>query len=107
MKQARTHTRTHEAGRRGAHANSSSSMDAEAGHVGRRHDGRDEHDDDEAAAVMVEEDEDGVQQEKKRPMELPADLPRSLDDRQSYSYGPPQETEYYDAWQGASTTPLQ
>lgn len=34
-----------------------------------------------------------------RPRELPADLPRSLDDRRTVpSYG--EETEYYDAWQG-------
>ena len=67
-------------------------MDAEAGDVSRRHD--EEHD----VEVSIEDEEP---QQRKRPMELPADLPRSLDDRQSYSYGPPQETEYYDAWQGA------
>lgn len=33
------------------------------------------------------------------PRGLPADLPRTLDDRQNFSsYN--QETEYYDAWQG-------
>ncbi|KAK5138048.1 hypothetical protein LTR08_005846 [Meristemomyces frigidus] len=36
-----------------------------------------------------------------RPRELPADLPRSLDDRKNFpSYN--QETEFYDAWQGQS-----
>ena len=35
--------------------------------------------------------------------ELPADLPRSLDDRKNFrSYN--EETEYYDAWQGQSRT---
>lgn len=34
-----------------------------------------------------------------RPRQLPADLPRSLDDRKNFrSYH--EETEYYDAWQG-------
>lgn len=37
-----------------------------------------------------------------KPRELPADLPRSLDDRKSFpAYN--QETEYYDAWQGEWT----
>ncbi|KAK6413623.1 Allantoicase, partial [Oleoguttula sp. CCFEE 5521] len=41
------------------------------------------------------------QQSPVKPRELPADLPRSLDDRRNVpSYG--QETEYYDAWQGQS-----
>ena len=40
-----------------------------------------------------------AQEEIERPRELPADLPRSLDDRKAFqSYN--QETEYYDAWQG-------
>jgi hypothetical protein len=94
-------------------------MDAEAGDMSRWHDSRgDDHDE---APVEEEEEEeeeqagegegegeeeDEQQQHRRRPMALPADLPRSLDDRQSYSYGPPQETEYYDAWQGASTTRL-
>lgn len=35
--------------------------------------------------------------------ELPTDLPRSLDDRRTFtSYG--EETEMYDAWQGLSLT---
>ena len=34
-----------------------------------------------------------------KPRELPADLPRSLDDRQNFS-SYKEETEYYDAWQG-------
>ncbi|KAI6919574.1 hypothetical protein KC368_g16934 [Hortaea werneckii] len=37
--------------------------------------------------------------EDERPRQLPADLPRTLDDRQNFTtYN--QETEYYDAWQG-------
>lgn len=41
------------------------------------------------------EDEEPVQ----KPRELPADLPRSLDDRRNFpSYKA--ETEYYDVWQG-------
>lgn len=67
-------------------------MDAEAGDVSRRYD-------EERDEVEIE-DEEEPQHRKRPPMELPADLPRSLDDRQSYSHGPPQETEYYDAWQG-------
>lgn len=39
------------------------------------------------------------EQEDERPRQLPADLPRTLDDRQNFTtYN--QETEYYDAWQG-------
>ncbi|KAI6844573.1 hypothetical protein KC340_g16411 [Hortaea werneckii] len=39
--------------------------------------------------------------EDERPRQLPADLPRTLDDRQNFTtYN--QETEYYDAWQGQS-----
>lgn len=37
--------------------------------------------------------------------ELPADLPRSLDDRHIPT-NIAQETEYYDAWQGTSTSDL-
>jgi hypothetical protein len=44
------------------------------------------------------DDEHGFDEEPK-PRELPADLPRSLDDRKTFSYGNV-ETEYYDAWQG-------
>lgn len=46
------------------------------------------------------EGEDGFEEEEAaRPRELPADLPKSLDDRQPVRhYGG--ETEYYDAWQG-------
>ncbi|OQN99847.1 hypothetical protein B0A48_14617 [Cryoendolithus antarcticus] len=41
------------------------------------------------------------QQSPAKPRELPADLPRLLDDRRNVpSYG--EETEYYDAWQGQS-----
>ena len=36
------------------------------------------------------------------PPQLPADLPRSLDDRKNFqSYN--DDTEYYDAWQGQSS----
>ena len=45
------------------------------------------------------EDFEEAGKEVERPRELPADLPRSLDDRQNFrSYN--EETEYYDAWQG-------
>lgn len=53
-------------------------------------------------AEVREEDEDGVgegEERPEKPRELPADLPRSLDDRQNFSSFEP-ETEYYDAWQG-------
>ena len=47
------------------------------------------------------EDADTSEEEVKRPRPLPADLPRSLDDRQPIRhYGA--ETEMYDAWQGQS-----
>ncbi|EME42706.1 hypothetical protein DOTSEDRAFT_175966 [Dothistroma septosporum NZE10] len=36
-----------------------------------------------------------------KPRDLPADLPRTLDDRKNFS-GYKEETEYYDAWQGQS-----
>lgn len=46
-------------------------------------------------------DSDDEQQQHVIPSrELPADLPRTLDDRQNFS-SYTQETEYYDAWQGA------
>ncbi|KAK5168939.1 Allantoicase [Saxophila tyrrhenica] len=42
-----------------------------------------------------------AQEEAEQARQLPADLPRSLDDRQNFrSYN--EETEYYDAWQGQS-----
>lgn len=45
------------------------------------------------------EDDDVEEEYAKKPRDLPADLPRTLDDRQNFtSYN--QETEYYDAWQG-------
>lgn len=45
------------------------------------------------------DDFEDAQQHVQKPRELPADLPRSLDDRKNFpSYA--QETEYYDAWQG-------
>ncbi|KAH0179195.1 hypothetical protein KCU86_g14707, partial [Aureobasidium melanogenum] len=40
--------------------------------------------------------------EQPKPRELPADLPRSLDDRKAFSAYGNVETEYYDAWQGQS-----
>lgn len=49
--------------------------------------------------VEQDEFEDAIEEPSKR--ELPADLPRSLDDRVApVNYA--QETEYYDAWQGQS-----
>jgi hypothetical protein len=39
-------------------------------------------------------------EEKKKPRELPDDLPRSLNDRRSVPTHFPIETEMYDAWQG-------
>ncbi len=40
-----------------------------------------------------------AQEVVEKPRELPADLPRTLDDRQNFrSYN--EETEYYDVWQG-------
>lgn len=46
-----------------------------------------------------EGDSNGFGEEVVRPRQLPADLPKSLDDRQPVrSYGG--ETEMYDAWQG-------
>ena len=45
--------------------------------------------------------EESEQEEAIRPRQLPADLPRSLDDRKAFpSYS--QDVEYYDAWQGAA-----
>lgn len=46
------------------------------------------------------EGENGFEDEDlSKPRTLPADLPKSLDDRQPVrSY--PEETEYYDGWQG-------
>lgn len=38
---------------------------------------------------------------KKKPRELPDDLPRSLNDRRSVPTDLPIETEMYDAWQGS------
>ena len=53
-------------------------------------------------------DEDFGEEDVQRPRQLPADLPRSLDDRQPiHHYGA--ETEIYDAWQGQSqilTSPI-
>lgn len=41
--------------------------------------------------------------EKKKPRELPDDLPKSLNDRRSVPTHFPIETEMYDAWQGTSS----
>lgn len=49
-----------------------------------------------------EEDAEDVEEGWKRPRDLPPDLPRSLDDRRTYT-GFGEETEYYDAWQGKSS----
>lgn len=54
-------------------------------------------------ADVYEHDEndefDEAHEHVERPRELPADLPRSLDDRKNFrSYN--EDTEYYDAWQG-------
>ncbi|KAL8969289.1 MAG: hypothetical protein Q9197_004419 [Variospora fuerteventurae] len=47
------------------------------------------------------EDDNNLHEETTRPRQLPADLPKSLDDRQPVkNYG--RETEMYDAWQGQS-----
>ena len=43
--------------------------------------------------------EEGV----KKPMTLPDDLPKSLDDRKRVSTHYAAETEMYDAWQGMTT----
>jgi hypothetical protein len=46
-----------------------------------------------------DDDFEDAPESPQRPRELPADLPRSLDDRKNFrSYN--EETEYYDAWQG-------
>ncbi|GAM86549.1 hypothetical protein ANO11243_045630 [Dothideomycetidae sp. 11243] len=55
-------------------------------------------------AEEIDNDEEQDDQAWKRPADLPADLPRSLDDRRrdtTYDYGGG-ETEYYDGWQGQS-----
>lgn len=39
-------------------------------------------------------------EELKKPRELPADLPKSLDDRRHVPTELVRETEYYDGWQG-------
>lgn len=44
----------------------------------------------------------GGEEERKKPRELPDDLPRSLNDRRNVPTHFPIETEMYDAWQGAS-----
>ena len=49
----------------------------------------------------IEDPSDG--EEFVKPRDLPADLPRTLDDRKNFA-GYKEETEYYDAWQGACRT---
>ena len=44
--------------------------------------------------------------ERPQPRELPLDLPRSLDDRKTFSGYGNVETEVYDAWQGMSPVNL-
>ncbi|KJX98275.1 dil and ankyrin domain containing protein [Zymoseptoria brevis] len=71
-------------------------MDTEDGDIAEHRNGKgDEHEEEE------EEEEDNDTMTRRRPRELPADLPRSLNDRTAYT-GYTQETEYYDAWQGQS-----
>ena len=58
---------------------------------------------DKGSKQEVEEGTAVQAQGENRPRELPRDLPKSLDDRQnfsSYNAG----TEYYDAWQGLTTS---
>lgn len=43
------------------------------------------------------------EEERQRPMVLPDDLPKSLDDRRSVPAHYTAETEMYDAWQGSSS----
>lgn len=51
------------------------------------------------------EDDNNLHEETTQPRQLPADLPKSLDDRQPVkNYGG--ETEMYDAWQGRVRTSL-
>jgi hypothetical protein len=44
------------------------------------------------------------QLQKKRPRELPDDLPKSLDDRRNVPSHYTAETEMYDAWQGMKSS---
>lgn len=43
--------------------------------------------------------ENGFEEKREMPAGFPADLPRSLNDRRSFT-PLPDETEMYDAWQG-------
>lgn len=47
--------------------------------------------------------ENGFGEEPVRSIELPEDLPRTLDDRRTFNF-PAEETEIYDAWQGTTAT---
>ena len=47
-----------------------------------------------------DDDHDHGFDDQPKPRELPADLPRSLDDLKTFSVYGNVETEYYDAWQG-------
>lgn len=44
-----------------------------------------------------------ITQEKRKPRDLPADLPKSLDDRRHVASELVRETEFYDGWQGESS----
>lgn len=74
-------------------------MDAEDRDIAEKHERRESGEEVEEHA----EEDDASPQERQRPRPLPADLPRSLDDRKSYAAYDQPETEYYDAWQGAWT----
>lgn len=50
-------------------------------------------------AEPLDGNDNGVDDERPRPRELPPDLPKSLDDRMSFTPFA-EETEMYDAWQG-------
>ena len=44
--------------------------------------------------------DDMEHQQTKQSIELPSDLPKSLDDRRRQPVELPPETEFYDGWQG-------
>lgn len=49
-----------------------------------------------------QEQDHGFDERPQQARDLPADLPRSLDDRRGFSGYGNVETEIYDAWQGMS-----
>lgn len=58
-----------------------------------------EHEEGDHRDSPLSDHEDDYEEADNKPRDLPADLPRTLDDRRNFtSYN--QETEYYDAWQG-------